>query len=145
MDFWIILANAAAVCIIFLIAVYLWLDKKRFQVERQFRVVADLFDGWMHCASAIPSCKDGAEAYFKTRNISAKYRAIGNVSQLAWGQETPEMKRIAEELGVFLGVYHALAENYNRRLNSRFTGKVARLLGFKKFPNIQLETDHVQN
>lgn len=145
MDISIILANVAAIAIIFVIVVYLWLDKKRFRVENQFRAVGDLFDAWMELASALPGCEDAVTAYRRTKNVSAKYRAIGAACEAAWGRETPQMKDAAEELSVFLGVYHVLAEDYNRRLNSKFTGRIAAVLGFKKFPNIQMETEHVQN
>lgn len=143
MDIRIILANVAAVAVIFLIFVYLWLDKKRFHLERQFRAAEHLFDDWMDHARAIPSCELSVKDYTASRNITAKYWAVSAASRAAWGQETPEMKAIAEELLVFLGVYHSLAEEYNRRLNSRVTGPIARFLGFKKFPDIQLETDYV--
>ena len=143
MDIGIILVNVLAIVVIFFIIVYLWLDKKRFRVERQFRAVSDLFDEWMALALAIPSCGDAVRSYRSTKNISKKYRAIGIASRSAWGCETTEMKATAAELEVFLGVYHVLSEDYNRRLNSKFTGKIARILGFKKFPNIQMETEHV--
>lgn len=139
----IFLANIAAIVVMFLIAVYLWLDKKRFHVERQFRAAEALFDEWMMRASEAVSCGEAAEAYRRTKNISAKYRAIDRASRAAWGHETPAMKETAEELHVFLGVYRALAEDYNRKLNSKFTGLIARFLGFKKFPDIKLETEHV--
>lgn len=143
MDICIILVNVAAVAVMFLIVVYLWLDKKRFHVERQFRAAEKLFDEWMGLASKTVSCEETAATYRKTKNISEKYRAIDRVSQAVWGRETPAMKELAEELHVFLGVYRALAEDYNRKLNSKFTGPIARFLGFKKFPDIQLETEHV--
>ena len=145
MDVFIIPANLMAIAGIFLIIVYLWLDRKRFFIERQFRAVKPLFDRWMELAALIPGCKPYVEEYCRTRDISAKYRAIGHASRAAWGHETREMAETAEELSVFLGVYHALAEEYNRRLNGKFTGKIAVFLGFKKFPNIQLETTYVQN
>lgn len=143
MDICIILTNIAAVAVMFLIVVYLWLDKKRFHVERQFRAAEELFDEWMALASEAVFCEEAAEDYRRTRNISAKYRAIDRASRAAWGHETAAMKKTAEELHVFLGVYRALAEDYNRKLNSKFTGAIARFLGFKKFPDIKLETEHV--
>lgn len=145
MDFLIILCNIAVIVVLFLIVVYCWLDRKRFHVEAQFRAVRHLFDSWMTQASELPGCADFVAAYEKTGNISSKYRTIGEVNRIVWGHETLEMKKTAGELHVFLGVYQSLAEEYNRRLNSKFTGKVAALLGFKKFPNLQLETDNVQN
>lgn len=145
MDYFVILVNIVVTAVLFLIIVYCWLDRKRFHLEAQFRAVRPLFDRWMEQASDLPDCADFVAVYKKTRNVSAKYRAIGEVNQIAWGRETAEMKKIAGELHVFLGVYQSMAEEYNRRLNSKFTGKVAALLGFKKFPNLQLETDNVQN
>lgn len=145
MNICIIFANLLAVVVIFVIVVYLWLDKKRFHVERQFRAVEDLFDEWMRLASVIPSCAEAGDAYRSTKNVSKKYRAIDEACQIVWGEETSEMKAIAGELEAFLGVYRALAEDYNRRLNSKFTGRLAGFLGFKKFPNIYMETEHVQN
>lgn len=145
MDILIILSNVLAIAVIFVIIVYLWLDKKRFYVERQFRAAEDLFDQWMTLASVMPSCDGAVNAYRNTKNVSRKYRAIDEVCQVVWGKETPEMKAIADELSVFLGVYRALAEDYNRRLNSKFTGYLAKFLGFKKFPNLQMETEYVQN
>lgn len=143
MDICIIFVNIAAIVVIFLIAVYLWLDKKRFHVERQFRAVEELFDEWMTLAAEAAPCSEAVVTYRKTKNISEKYRAIDVASRAAWGYETPAMQEIAEELHVFLGVYRALAENYNRKLNSKFTGRIARFLGFRKFPDIKLETEHV--
>ena len=143
MDICIILANVLAVAVIFLIVVYLWLDKKRFHVERQFRAAEKLFDEWMERASEASFCEEAAATYRRTKNISEKYRAIDRMSRAAWGRALPAMKELGEELHVFLGVYRALAEDYNRKLNSKFTGHVARFLGFKKFPDIQLETEHV--
>lgn len=143
MDICIILTNAVAIAVIFLIVVYLWLDKKRFYVERQFRAVEKQFDKWMTLALEAVSCEEAVEMYRRTKNISQKYRAIDHMSRAVWGRETPAMKELAEELHVFLGVYRALAEDYNRKLNSKFTGCVARFLGFKKFPDIKLETEHV--
>lgn len=145
MDIWILLANVLAIAVIFVIIVYLWLDKKRFRVERQFRAAADLFDEWMALSANNPSCAESVQEYRSTKNISKKYAAIYDVSQAVWGEETPEMKSIAGELSVFLGVYGVLAEEYNRRLNSKFTGPLAKFLGFKKFPNIQMEMENVQN
>lgn len=145
MNIIIILANIVTIAVVFLIIVYLWLDKKRFRVERQFRAAEELFDEWMELASAVLSDSNAVHEYRSTKNVSRKYRAIGEASQTVWGRETVAMKGVATELEVFLGVYHVLSEDYNRRLNSRFTGKIARVLGFKKFPNIQLETEHVQN
>ena len=145
MDIWIILANVAAIVIVFLILVFLWLDKKRFHIERQFRAVQPLFDHWMDSAAAVPGCEEYVIVYHRTRNVTEKYRAIGAVSNQAWGYETAAMKATAGELEVFLGVYNSLAEEYNRRLNSRFTGRIARLLGFQKLPDLKLETEHVQN
>lgn len=137
------MANIAAIVVIFFILVYLWLDKQRFHIERQFRAAEPLFDRWMECARELPGCGEAVSAYFGTRNNTNKYRAVGIVSERAWGYETGEMKKIAEELAVFLGVYNALAEKYNRRLNSRFTGCVAGMLGFRKLPNLKLEAEHV--
>lgn len=145
MDIWIILANIAALVIVFFIFVYLWLDKKRFHLERQFRAVAGLFDRWMDAARGLPGCDDAVAVYRQTKNITEKYRAVGIVSEKAWGYETDAMKAAAGELEVFLRVYNGLAEDYNRRLNSRFTGRIARTLGFKKLPDLKLETEHVQN
>ena len=145
MNIWIILSNLMAIAVIFVIIVYLWLDKKRFHVERQFRAVEDLFDEWMTLAADNPSCVKAVEEYHSTKNISKKYLAIYDICQIIWGVKTPEMKSIAGELSVFLGVYGVLAEEYNRRLNSKFTGPLARFLGFKKFPNIQMEMEDVQN
>lgn len=139
----IVLANVAAIAVIFLIVVYLWLDKRRFHVERQFRAVEHLFDEWMGLASAVSGSEEVVVSYQTARNISEKYRAVGRMSEAVWGCETQKMKEIAGELGVFLGVYHALAEDYNRRLNSKITGRIATFLGFKKFPNIHMETEHV--
>lgn len=143
MDIWLILLNLVVIAGIFLIFVYLWLDKKRFHVERQFRAVRKLFDAWMDSAATIPACAACAEEYRGTGNISRKYAAVAAAAEKAWGSETAEMKAAAEELTVFLGVYHSLAEDYNRLMNSRFTGKIARLLGFKKLPDLKLETEHV--
>ena len=143
MDICIILINIAVIVVIFLIAVYLWLDKKRFHVERQFRAVEPLFDRWIALAAEVALCGEAVETYRRTKNISEKYRAIDRASRAVWGYETPAMKETAEELHIFLGIYRSLAEGYNRKLNSKFTGRVARLLGFKKFPDIQLETEHV--
>ena len=143
MNIWIILSNLLAIAVIFVIIVYLWLDKKRFHIERQFRAVEDLFDEWMMLAADNPSCVESVKSYRSTKNISKKYAAIYDVCQTVWGDETPEMKSIAGELSVFLGVYGVLAEEYNRRLNSRFTGFLARFLGFKKLPNIQMEMEYV--
>ena len=145
MNIWIMLSNLLAIAVIFVIIVYLWLDKKRFHAERQFRAVEDLFDEWMMLAAGSPSCADAVEVYRSTKNISKKYVAIYDACQAVWGAETPEMKSIAGELSVFLGVYGVLAEEYNRRLNSKFTGLLARFLGFKKLPNIQMEMEYVQN
>lgn len=143
MNILIISANVIAVILIFLILVYLWLDKKRFHAESQFRAVRHLFDDWMDLAAVFPECSGAVSRYRKTKNVSEKYRAIGEVSRLVWGRETAEMLSIGDELSVFLGVYRALAEEYNRRLNSKFTGVIARFLGFKKLPDIQLESMHV--
>lgn len=143
MNVLIVLSNALAIAVIFLIAVYLWLDKKRFHLERQFRAAEHLFGEWMQLAGEAADRKDILNAYRNTKNISAKYRAIGDMTRAVWGRETPAMKTLAEELSVFTGVYYTLAEKYNRQLNSRFTGRIARLLGFKKFPDIQMETEHV--
>lgn len=143
MNICIILANLAAVVLIFFIVVYLWLDRKRFHVERQFRAVKNLFDEWVALAEEAAPCEEAAEAYRRTKNISEKYRAIDRISWIVWGHEPPAMDALAEELRVFLGVYRALAENYNRKLNSKFTGRIAHILGFRKFPDIQLETEHV--
>lgn len=137
----IILVDLAALALMGLIFVYLWLDKKRFHVERQFRAVEELFDEWMACAREIDGCGAAVDAYEKTRDVTKKYLAIGAVSEAAWGYETGRMKQLAAQLDVFLGVYHALAEEYNRRLNSRFTGRIARLLRFKKLPELKLETE----
>lgn len=141
MDFYIILIDLAAMAVLFFIFVYLWLDKKRFHIERQFRVAKDLFDEWMACARTLDGCGAAVERYERTRDITKKYIAIGEASKAAWGYETERMKRLAAQLEVFLGVYHALAEEYNRRLNSRFTGRLARVLGFKKLPELKLETE----
>lgn len=143
MNIIILLSNILAVAIIFLIVVYLWLDKERFHLERQFRAVEHLFNDWMTEASETASCESILAEYQTTKNISAKYRAVAHMSREVWGRETPSMKVLAEELSVFLGVYYALAEKYNRQLNSKFTGRIASFLGFKKFPDIQLETEHV--
>ena len=143
MNILIISANVIAILLIFLILTYLWLDKKRFHVESQFRAVRHLLDNWMNLADGFPECSDVVSRYHKTKNVSTKYCAIGEVSRLVWGRETPEMLSIGDELSVFLGVYCALAEEYNRRLNSKFTGTVARFLGFKKLPDLQLESMHV--
>lgn len=139
------MANAAAIVVIFFILVYLWLDKQRFRIECQFRAAKPLFDRWMDCARDIPACNESVSVYYGTANVTKKYLTIGIVSEKAWGYETDEMKAIAGELTVFLGVYNALAEKYNRRLNSRFTGRVAGMLGFRKLPDLKLETAYVQN
>lgn len=141
MDFYIILVDLAAVAMLFCIFVYLWLDKKRFHIERQFRAVKELFDEWMRCARPIDGCGAAVERYERTRDVTKKYLAIGEVSEAAWGYETERMRQLAAQLDVFLGVYRALAEDYNRRLNSRFTGPLARVLGFKKLPELKLETE----
>lgn len=137
----ILLVDLAALALMGLIFIYLWLDKKRFRVLRQFRAVRELFDEWMDGARTIEGCQALVEAYEKTRDVTKKYRAIGAVSEKVWGYETARMKRIASQLDVFLGVYRSLAEDYNRRLNSRFTGRVARFLRFEKLPELKLETE----
>lgn len=141
MDFLIILVDLAALALMGLIFVYLWLDKRRFHIERQFRAAKELFDEWMACAREIDGCGAAVDAYEKTHDVTKKYIAIGAASEKAWGYETARMKQLASQLEVFLGVYRALAEDYNRRLNSRFTGRIARFLRFEKLPELKLETE----
>jgi len=138
MKYLLVLLDIFVVCVVFLILCYLIIDRSRFRVERQFIAVKALFDDWMEQGGRLEGCADTAAAYRKTRNISKKYRLIGEMSTLVWGRQTAEMEALAKELSPFCGVYEALAGPYNRRIGGRLRAPLMKLLGFQPLPGLEL-------
>ncbi len=141
LTFGIVLANVLAVVMIVLIIVYLVNDRRRFQIERQFRAVREPFDEWAGLAGAVDGCGETAAAYREAKSVSEKYRLLA----LLYGQSrlnrSMRMRQLEAELAPFCSVYNGMAESFNRRLVGRASGPVMRLLGFRPLPALPFEPE----
>lgn len=139
--FGIVLANILAAAVILLILVYLVNDRRRFQIERQFRAVQEPFDEWAALAGRIDGCGEDAAEYRETKSISRKYGLLATLHERTYLSRSMRMRQLEAELAPFCSVYNAMADKFNRRLGGRVSGPIMRLLGFRPFPKLAFEPE----
>ncbi len=116
----ILAANVVAVLVILLIAVYLSLDKYRFQIERQFTAVED--------ETYALVCQAGEQAaYDRLRHTAEKLTFLAELWEK--GPLVP--------LECFVEVYNDLAHKYNFRISSRLVKPFAQLLRLRPYPTFR--------
>lgn len=140
--------------VIVLIIVYDIFDRHRFRIERQFKYVRGALGDWAEATRTLagllpdycePGVEETVERYFDSKKPVVKLGCIAQLYGMTEGLRDIEMcepevaEKLAEklemevELSDFCVLYCELAAKFNKKLEKKPFGSIAKFLRFKPF------------
>lgn len=143
-DVMIVLIALLCAAVIALIAVYSYLDRRRFYMDRLIQSARPALDRWARACGALSPGADGP--YFQARRNWERTACLRRLVEEVPGS-SPEKLEAQEDLLEFCHRYNKLAQRYDQTVQSPLLAPAARLFRFRPYgqldfyPDVRLQKD----